>query len=235
MSIKWGKNKKIKVIEDTYRFILSKGEHFSQLIDPKNSIQIAQFNLNESTVGTLTLGYDERYRKEGELVAQFESEQLGGMIAAAAFSFEEVEKGRWVCRIGCIQGHSKNDDNHSKTAQKMMNGLRPKSLIIFTLQELARELGCTAVYGAGDSIQAYRKKHAIHLPWRHTISFNYNAVWSESDGQPVAEGWYQLPLKAVQKDMSEIKTHKRAYYRKRYALLDSISLLISSKMKKAAA
>jgi len=226
MSIRWNKEKKIKVILDTYKYLLTRSKSLSQILTKQDGIEIAHFNLNESTEAKIIVGYDERYRKEGELVFTFKSEQLGGMIAAASCSFEEIEPNKWITRIACIQGHIKNDDNFSKAAQKMLNGLRPKCLIVFAIQEFTRQLGFQEIYGVGDAIQAYRKKHAIHLPWRHTIHFDYDSIWSEVGGLPDSDGWFKLPLQAVQKDMADIKTHKRALYRRRYAQLDEVSLKI---------
>ncbi|GMT44414.1 MAG: hypothetical protein IEMM0006_0246 [bacterium] len=233
MSIRWTKKQKIKVILDTYQFILSKGEAFMQVITRSSGVEITRFKLNDTIKGVLTLGYDYRYRKEGELVLFFECNQLGGRIVAAAFSFEELEPGQWACRIGCVQGHALDPDNEnlSKTVQKLIYGLRPKSFIVFVVQEFSRQLGLTAVYGVGDSIQAYRRKHLIHLPKRHAIHFDYNAIWSECGGQPDSDGWYELPLTPVRKNIQEVKTNKRALYRRRYLLLDELSLKIADTVK----
>ena len=234
ISIRWNARQRIKVIFDTYRFIMSKGEAFMQVITRSNGIEIAHLKLNDTTEGFLRLGYDERYRKEGELVLSFACDQLGGTIVAAAFSFEEIEPGHWVCRIGCIQGHAKNEEYHTKAAQKLMHGLRPKSLLVFTIQELSRQLGFTSVYAVGDTIQAYRRKHTIHIQRRHAIQFDYNAFWNESGGKPGKDGWYELPLTPVRRDIHEIKTTKRALYQRRYKLLDDLSLQISDAVKKIA-
>ena len=154
MSTKWTKEQKTKVICDTYKFILSKSETFKQLIKSGEVLELANFNLNDEIKASLTLGYDERFRKEGELVFSFECNELGGRIVAAACSFEEINSQQWICRIGCVQGSKQNSENSSKMAQKLLNGLRPKSLIIFAIQEFSKQLGCTSVYGAGDSIHA---------------------------------------------------------------------------------
>jgi len=231
MSTKWNKKQRVKVISDTYRFITRKGAAFSQVINPANNLEIARISLNDTIEGTLNLGYDERYRKEGELVLSFESDQLGGKIVAAAFSFEETTPGNFVCRIGCVQGHGIDIQNTSKIVQKLLNGLRPKALIVNAVQELARELGCTAVYGSGDAIQAYRQRHFIHLPWHHTIEFNYDDIWSESGGKPGIDGWFELPLTPARKTQEELKSHKRALYRRRYAQLDHLSQGIADTLK----
>lgn len=234
MSVRWTKRQKVKVILDTYRFIMSKGEPFMNVVLQNDGFEVARFKLGDSSEGSLILRYDHRYRKEGEMVFSFESDQLGGRIVDAAFSFEEIAVGQWVCRIGCIQGHAKNDENYSKAAQKLMHGLRPKSLIVYTIQEFARQLGFVALYGVGDSIQAYRCKHAIHLPWKHAIHFDYNTIWKESGGKPVKGGWFELPLQSERREIQEIKTTKRALYRRRYELLDDLSLKIRESAQKIA-
>ncbi len=232
MSIRWTKKQRVKVILDTYRFILSKGETFTQVITRNGGIEITRFKLNDTIEGILTLGYDYRYRKEGELVLSFECNQLGGRIVAASFSFDEVEEGCLVCRIGCIQGHRIDSGHFSKTAQKLMHGLRPKSFIVFALQEFSRQLNFTAVYGAGDAIQAYRRKHTIHLSRWHAIQFDYNAIWRECGGQPDSDGWYELPLTPIRRSIDHIKTNKRSLYRKRYSMLDDLSLKIADAVKR---
>jgi Uncharacterized protein conserved in bacteria len=229
MSTRWSKKQKVKVILDTYRYIRSK-EKFLQVIT-KNRLVLAKFNLNDAIEGELALGYDYKYRKEGELILSFACEQLGGVIAAAAFSFEEINPGQWVCRIGCVQGHQKKDSYPAKTAQKLLHGLRPKSLVVFTIQEFARQLGMVAIYGTGDAIQAYRCKHAIYIPIFHSIQFDYDALWEESGGQLLDDGWYELPLVAVQKEPIEIKTSKRALYQRKYSMLDNLSLKITDTVK----
>ncbi len=232
MSIRWTKKQKIKVILDTYRFIMSKNEAFMQVITNSAGIEIVRFKLSDTIDGYLTLGYDDGFRKEGELVFYLKCDQLGGTIVAASFSFEEIEVGRWVCRIGCVQGHKGNVENSTKAAQKLLYGVRPKSLIVFAVQEFSRQLGFTAVYATGDAIQTYRGKHVVHLPWRHAIQFDYNAIWIESGGRPGRDGWYELPLMLVRKNIHEIKTNKRSLYRRRYNLLDDLSLKIADAVKK---
>lgn len=141
---------------------------------------------------------------------------------------EEDATGHWSCIVGCIQGHPDPKAwEHFKFIQKAMYGLRPNSFIVNVLQDLARHLGCEAIYCTGDSIQANRKKHAIHLPGIHDISFKYNRFWLETGGQDMGDGWFQLPLEPIRKDMSEIKSQKRSMYNKRYLMLDEISQKIS--------
>ena len=224
LSIQWEKGQRAKVVLDTYRFINKIGltEFFSFGI----KTEIAQIETINGFVFTLFLEHDYRFRKEGELTFSLEYGSLGERIVSAAFSFEEIKEGSWACRIGCVQGHNKSDEYISKIAQKFLHGLRPKSLIIYSIQEFTRNLMITEIYGAGDSIQAYRGKHLIHLHRKHSIEFDYNKFWSESGGEPTNDGWYKLPFVPLRKNDCDIKSAKRAMYHRRYSMLDELSLKI---------
>ena len=231
MSTRWNNAKKIKVIEDTYRFILQQSKAFLPFIT-ESKIPIAHLQLSDEYEGFITLEYDYRYRKEGELVMAFTCEQLGGDIAACAFSFEKMDT-NWICRIGCVQGQKRNDSTYSvKTAQKMLHGLRPKALVVFAVQEFVRQFGFASLYGTGDSIQAYRRKHAIYIPIIHDIHFDYNSLWNQLGGHPFKNGWYELPLTMERKDIKEFKTSKRALHRRQYEMLDYLSQQISDAVSK---
>ncbi len=228
ISTKWNKKQKIKVILDTYRFIKSKGEVFEKILTHREGLIIADITFDSSHTGFLRLGYDDKFRKEGELVLTLESNELGGKIVSAAFSFEEITKGYWSCIIGCVQVHGANSNqSYYKKTQKLMHGLRPNSFIIHSVQELSRHLGCQKIYCTGNSIQVNRKKHAIHLPWFHSINFDYNSFWNEVGGKNINKDWFELPLLPVHKNIQEIKSNKRSMYRKRFGMLNDLSLKIS--------
>ena len=105
--------------------------------------------------------------------------------------------------------------------------MRPKIFIVYVVQELVRQMGAKEIYGSGDIIQANRQKHFINLPWIHAINFKYDDIWTELGGKKRHDGWFELPLVAKRKTMDEIPSHKRAYYKRRYAQMDDISNQIS--------
>ena len=145
----------------------------------------------------------------------------------------DKENEEWVCRIGCVQGNkSAETENAIKELQKQMYALRPKALMIFIIQELSRQLGCTALYGVGSKIQAHNKKHFIHIEWLHKLSFSYDTLWKEADGIPDKDGWFKLPIEMHRKPMEEIKSSKRSLYRYRYEMLDKIAAEIKETINK---
>ncbi len=58
---------------------------------------------------------------------------------------------------------------------------------------------------------------------KRKIHSDYDSFWASVGGVSDARHYYQLPLEIARKDESEIASKKRAEYRRRYALLDSIA------------
>lgn len=233
ISIKWDKDKKIKVILDSYKFLQSKGDIFHQILNDGHKI-LATFMLmdkdNKQYSLDLKLGYIERFRKEGELVLYLHSRDMGEDIAYVAFSFEN-NNDNISALIGSVQGHISNKEYATKIIQKLMYGIRPISFIIFAIQVLAKSLKCKDIYCAGDKIHTYRRKHAIAIPWNYKINFDYDKFYKEVGGEKTKDNWFKLPLQEQRKDMKDIKSKKRSLYKKRYALLDDISLQIQESLK----
>ena len=174
----------------------------------------------------LELGYDERYRKEGELVLSLMVE--GAPLAAAAFSFGR-EGERWLLRIGCIQG-SRNRTEIAKALQKSWHGLRPAALLVHCLGELALAYGCRELQGVSAAIQAHRAKHFIHLHCHHRIHFDYDRFWQEQEGVRGADGWFSLPLPRPPRDLSTVKSQKRSLHRQRQRLLAELSAQLRQRL-----
>ena len=232
MSTKWGKKERTKALLSCYAFIKQQ-PFLTRVIQEEKPIKLAEFTMKyNSEKGQIYLGYNERFRKEGELVVSLHCDSYQEAICEASFVIDK-ENEEWVCRIGCVQGNkSAETENAIKELQKQMYALRPKALMIFIIQELSRQLGCTALYGVGSKIQAHNKKHFIHIEWLHKLSFSYDTLWKEADGIPDKDGWFKLPIEMHRKPMEEIKSSKRSLYRYRYEMLDKIAAEIKETINK---
>ena len=232
MSTKWGKKERTKALLSCYAFIKQQ-PFLTRVIQEEKPIKLAEFTMKyNSEKGQIYLGYNERFRKEGELVVSLHCDSYQEAICEASFVIDKENEG-WVCRIGCVQGNkSAETENAIKELQKQMYALRPKALMIFIIQELSRQLGCTALYGVGSKIQAHNKKHFIHIEWLHKLSFSYDTLWKEADGTPDKDGWFKLPIEMHRKPMEEIKSSKRSLYRYRYEMLDNIATEIKETINK---
>jgi uncharacterized protein VirK/YbjX len=161
---------------------------------------------------------DNRFRREGEWTVRIRWDRARGVLCSIAFSLEETKDG-WVAYVGALQGGSGAKEEAIKSATKAFQGVRPKAMAIFALQEVVSALGIARLLAAGNAIQMSNAKHLIHVPWNR-ISFNYDEMWAEADGQAAEEGWFELPLRETRRTREEIKANKRPLYVRRYELFD---------------
>lgn len=228
VSVKWDITRKIKIMTDTYSFIRRNSSLLDALTLPEG-ITLAQFDIADYPAVRVVLDYDNRYRKEGELVVTLWHEALGGPVIALAFTLEQLQNGEWAMYVGCIQGLAGVDN---KSVSKAMHGLWPKVFIVYAAQEIARSLGISHLYGISEAIHSHRKKRMIYIPSRHALAFDYNGLWEEVGGVAAQEGWFDLPLAMERRPYEEMKSNKRAMYKRRYALLDDISEQITTALQR---
>lgn len=226
LSSKWRINERLKVILDSYKFIKSKS-FLIESLDRK--VVLLPFGLRDNSFANLVFSYHDKFRNEGEMVLSIDMPDKEGIFYSLAFSFEELKKDYWIIRIGCIQASNGIIDNYKiKKLHKNLHGMRPKVFLLFALQQIAIKLNIKEIYSVSNSIQAHKRKHLIHLPWRHKINSDYDALFKEFNGVLGNDGWFKLPNNYQKKDISKIPSHKRAYYIKRYKLMDEIAILISN-------
>jgi hypothetical protein len=231
VSKKWKSGRKLKVLKDSIRFAhFHKGPLLDSLLNQREQpLVIADVPLGE-TLGKIqfTLASTYRFRREGLWTIGIHCDKIGGELCSIAFAVEELD-GKWVAYAGAIQGGAGANEETVKASWKAMQGVRPKAMAIFALQEVISALGVKRLMGASNSIQMSSGKHMISVPWNR-IRFDYNQMWKEADGQPTAEGWIDLPLREVRRTREEIKANKRALYARRYALFDQLSAAVTQSL-----
>ncbi len=225
VSISWEIGEKIKILRDTYLFIERFGFPLQNAFIQAGGIKLATFAINSECDAYVTFGYDNSYRKEGELAISLRCPELGGSIISLAFSFGCRDDGEWTMYIGCLQGCSGVD---TKPISKAMHGLWPKAFIVFVAQEIASAVGVQNILGISNAIHSHRKKHIVHISSLHEFTFDYDSFWSEVDGKLSDDGWFDIPLNSPRRPYESMKSNKRAMYTRRYAMLDDISGQIRS-------
>ena len=227
MSCKWGVDRKIKILTDTYNVISLSGVRLlNALIKPEGVClaNIANTNGQEKDIQVL-LRHDNTFRKEGELVVSLWSTTIGGPVVSLVFSFERTNACEIAMYIACIQGRSGFDN---KILSKEMHGIWPKAVIVFIAQEIARSLNIKYIYGVGNAIHSHKMKHFIYLSSRHELSFDYDSLWMDLGGKLLSDGWFDMPLQLERRSYESMKSNKRSMYTRRYQMLDSISEQIKS-------
>ncbi|MFM2475995.1 VirK/YbjX family protein [Celerinatantimonas sp. MCCC 1A17872] len=160
----------------------------------------------------VTLSFDGKARKEGELTLSLKDTQ-GSVYYLLAFTYHN---GSFY--IGCIQG-STNDNGFSHQFTKTFYGMRPKSFMVATLQLLAQRLEIKSLYAVKNNAHIYNAKRYHGKAQRFNL--NYDQLWEELDGISSDEWFFQLPVAVNRRPLEDIKRSRRKTYRERYAWLDS--------------
>ncbi|QPB42396.1 DUF535 family protein [Rodentibacter haemolyticus] len=135
-------------------------------------------------------------------------------IYDASFTFLSPNK----LLIASVQGpRHGNTQELVKQATKDLHGVRPMFMLMNVFRELAKNLQCDLL-GIPHKFQGkYR------LSARSKILFNYDEFWQENQAVYQNPYWL-LPLEIERKPLEEIASKKRSMYRKRYEMLDQLTL-----------
>jgi uncharacterized protein VirK/YbjX len=188
-------------------------------------------DLGKGLEARIRVGHDPKFRKEGELAIFFEMPPYEGPVVGMALSLEHLSGSRWVAYVGAIQGRLGGGEDVVKVATKAMHGLRPKFLMVFLAQEIARALRVGRLLGAGNGIQVYGANPFRVLHKSKDVRFDYDGLWKEAEGEAAEEGWFQLPLRTPRRAEEDFPANKRAMYRRRYALMDELSRQLKVQLK----
>ncbi len=158
--------------------------------------------------------------KEGEATLVFCDGQ-NTALAEMTFTLCQFE-GKSTLFIGGLQGAKAHVPHELiQGATKACHGLFPKRLLV----EAAMTLG--AAFPVEQIVAVSNDTH-IYRSWRYRkkkegkLLADYDSFWLSIGGEKQDNGNFMLPLVMPRKPMEEIASKKRAEYRRRYALLDSL-------------
>ena len=176
---------------------------------------------------SLRLQYHDQFEKEGELtVVLFDAHQEVSVFTLT-FTVTRWSGGNSELFVGGLQGHKgANDREEVVRLTRSLHGLRPKALLLFTVQRLAQCWGIECLRAVGDSEHIYR-----HYRKRREISASYDSFWVESQGVRNPDGNYSLPERPTVRRMDELPANKRSLYRRRYAMLEELGSTISGQLR----
>lgn len=195
----------------------AQGAHLAQLTGKNGE----QYRILLASLATLD--------KEGEATLLF-CDEKDTVLAGLTFTLCQRE-GKSTLFIGGLQGaKSWIPHENIQAATKACHGLFPKRLLLETACFLAPQLQIAQIQAVGNDTHIYRnwryakkKKEQLHA--------DYDSFWRSLDGTPGDDGYYSLPLAMARKPMEDIVSKKRAEYRRRYELLDSLCAQINAAMK----
>jgi len=169
---------------------------------------------------TVRLCADAFMDKEGEATLVFCDGQ-NTALAEMTFTLCQFE-GKSTLFIGGLQGAKAHVPHELiQGATKACHGLFPKRLLV----EAAMTLG--AAFPVEQIVAVSNDTH-IYRSWRYRkkkegkLLADYDSFWLSIGGEKQDNGNFMLPLVMPRKPMEEIASKKRAEYRRRYTLLDSL-------------
>ncbi|MEA1064619.1 VirK/YbjX family protein [Erwinia sp. HR93] len=170
----------------------------------------------------LTLRADCDLDKEGEAtLTLYNAQKIAlGQLTFTLFDFD----GARTLFIGGLQG-AKARISHQviQDATKACHGLFPKRILLEAARQVAQQLGASRILAVGNRTHIYRS-------WRYRLSkkdkfhADYDAFWLESGAKLRHDDYFELLCHSPRRPLEAIPSKKRAEYRRRYALLDALSV-----------
>lgn len=212
-----GMRGKLTALRDHYRAMLDLPAAQQSALLAGNGLCLATVHGRHETRFHCLLSHQHHFDKEGELMLRWQDAHQT-TLACLTFTLCGPAGQRHIV-IGGLQG-APGDAGHQpiKQATKACYGLFPKRLLFTVLQVLAQQW-------QAQCILAVNKRQHIYGSWRYRRVFtaDYDAFWVSLGGQPIDAIHYTLPLQTARKPLTEVSSHKRAEYQRRYHLLDTLA------------
>ena len=209
---------RLEALLQHYSFVL---ENFSsetiRHVYAKRGLTLASFTLGELGQFELRLSCSPK-QKEGDLAISLVNAGTVKDCYTLSFSVWNYKAPQKEIFIGGLQGNHAIKKHRVIALTRALHGLRPKALMVFTLQQLATCWGLPSVRAVGDAAHIYR-----HFQKRKTLWSRYDAFWLECGGKPAADGSFALPAAFVPREISTLKVNKRSLYRHRYEMLSDFA------------
>lgn len=147
-------------------------------------------------------------------------------MARLSFSFIRHE-GKQIALVAGLQGPSKHvGPQVIRNATKDCYGLFPKRMLYEAFATLMQACNIDEIYAVSENNHVYRQLRYLFQK-KKTFVASYSEFWESLNG--VKKGaLYHLPSQVMRKAPESIPSKKRAEYRKRYHILDTIIQEVNS-------
>jgi uncharacterized protein VirK/YbjX len=125
--------------------------------------------------------------------------------------------------VGAIQGRgiSGSKELYVKLTHAL-HGLRPRDFLISVLKMIAQNLECSEIHCISDECHRSSKPFS-----RARKQLSYNEIWEEHEGRKNSEGFFVVPGRLCEREITDIPSKKRAQYRRRYDFIRLVEQQIS--------
>ena len=214
-------DERVRLIEDHMTFLRTTLAPAAVLdLYSDRTLELWSMELDESLGSMrLVLRAEPGQRKEG-LAALMLILPDGETIYQIMFWIARDRSDEWSMWIGALQGPNMDGAKDIiKVITKKCHAYRTKNLILYAAQATARTLGLKKIYAVTN--EGYYANN--HVRRDRKLKTSFSDFWQEAGGVHTDdERFDELPLVEYRKTVEEIPSHKRATYRRRFALLDAL-------------
>ncbi|MET0334235.1 MAG: DUF535 family protein [Rhizobacter sp.] len=126
--------------------------------------------------------------------------------------------------VGALQGINSDDARDIyRTLTHAAHGVRPRDLLFNGFRMLCNALAIENIFAVSDEKNARRSPYFAGGEHLH---FSLDEAWIEYGGVLTEDGFYEISPVIAYRDPEDIPSRKRAQYRRRYEMLDSIAARI---------
>ena len=219
-----------RIIEENMKFLSARfNEDFMLTLYGDKKIELWKMPLDE-TLGEmkLVLCAEPGQRKEGLAAVMFDLPDEVPVYQILFWIARDSEK-NWAMWIGAMQGPNVDDAKDLvKRITKKCHAYRTKNLILYAAQAVARNFGVKKIFAVTN--EGYYANN--HMRSDRKLKTSFSDFWAEAGGIPTDDKrFFELPLIETRKTFEEIPSHKRAQYRRRFALLDELDAAIEKTLR----
>lgn len=164
----------------------------------------------------IDLGWNFEYPQEGMLLLTIKQQESGATLYSTSFS---------VCNnrlfVGAIQGpRGENSQLAVRDATRALHGIRPHYFLVEVLRQFVPIWKLDGMIGIDSRHQFKSHPKSFRA---NVVYFGYGAFWCDLGATREPGGNWQVPVHSTRKSIEEVESKKRAMYRRRFALLDTMN------------
>jgi uncharacterized protein VirK/YbjX len=223
--LSWSAETRLQRIEEHFGVIEKLG---SQLDFPVTEMLSLIDLADVATNLRVVLDQPKWFMREGLFVINLFIQDVRIYSLAFSFAFEE---GEIVTHIGAIQGVDVEGIlGDYKDLTKALHGMRPRDFLVELFRIFCCCLGVSKIYAVNDAKRQHRSSY-FGSQKSEELLLNYNDIWVERGGVQDSEDFFALSVETPMRNLEEVPSKKRAMYRRRYELLQSIEARMQSALK----
>ena len=213
---RWSVSKRLEVVASHYRCLDGRAKVLACAVH--RDVELASLE-REYRGLRLILDKARWFVREGEAVLNIfvGNERLFSL----AFTLG-AEGGKLVTYVGALQGSNVRENwPVYREITKSLHRMRPRDLLVATLRLLCQELRVSKIYAISNNFRHHQGAYFGDCK-AEKLLLNYDEVWAEHGGVRLNNGFFEIPVAPVYREISELPTRKRALYRRRYRMMDGV-------------